>query len=387
MSQFVRRVNKLEKPVASCLEQLDIELTERCNNDCMHCCINQPANDEDARRREMTTAQVKDILEQAVSLGCLQVRYTGGEPLLRPEFEELYLFARRLGMKVVLYTNARLITPHLSDLLARIPPLEPIEITVYGMHQETYEAVTRAPGSFRQFWRGTNLLLEHKVPFIVKGALLPPNKHEIDEFEAWAATIPWMSEPPSHGKHFDLRNRRDDVNKNRLIESLRVSPEEGLEVSLRNSAKRHPWTPELASRFLRPPGARLFDCGACAGRHACIDAYGRAQPCMGVRAPELTRNVVGASEGDHCSLQDALDQFTRFGDLRATNPDYLQRCAACFIKGICRQCPATSWAENGGLDTPVEYECEIAHAWARHLGWLGENEHGWEVMDGWQRVK
>ena len=35
------------------------------------------------------------------------MRFTGGEPLLRPDFEELYLHARRLGMKVLLFTNAR----------------------------------------------------------------------------------------------------------------------------------------------------------------------------------------------------------------------------------------------------------------------------------------
>jgi predicted DNA-binding helix-hairpin-helix protein len=33
------------------LEQLDVELTERCNNDCIHCCINRPANDAAAGAR------------------------------------------------------------------------------------------------------------------------------------------------------------------------------------------------------------------------------------------------------------------------------------------------------------------------------------------------
>jgi len=37
--------------------------------------------------------------------------------------------------------------------------------------------------------------------------------------------------------------------------------------------------------------------------------------------------------------------------------------------------------EHGTLDTPVEYFCEIAHAQARYLGWLGGSEYGWEVED------
>ena len=98
VSDYVRRVPAGSAPSPRASASLDIELTERCDNDCIHCCINLPAGDAAARAREMTTAQVEDVLRQAADLGCLQVRFTGGEPLLRPDFEELYLFARRLGL-------------------------------------------------------------------------------------------------------------------------------------------------------------------------------------------------------------------------------------------------------------------------------------------------
>jgi MoaA/NifB/PqqE/SkfB family radical SAM enzyme len=383
VSEYVQRVKRPIKPIAPRLGQLDIELTERCNNDCIHCCINRPANDAVARAGEVTTEQVKDILQQAVGLGCLQVRFTGGEPLLRPDFEELYLFARRLGLKVLLFTNGRLITPHLADLFARIPPLATMEITVYGMHAESYEAVTRAPGSFAQFWRGVNLLLAYGVPFVVKSALLPQNRQEIGEFEAWAKTIPWMDKRPSYSMFFDLRSRRDSVSKNRQIESLRVSPQDGLAMLTGDEARYRQEMAEFASKFMGPPGDQLFDCGAGCG--ICVDSYGRAQPCMGVRAPELTCGVAGAD--GHSSLQDAKDQFCRLRELRATNPHYLRRCAVCFLKGLCEQCPGKSWVEDGTLDAPVEYLCDVAHVQARYLGWLGENEQGWQVIDWRERIK
>jgi radical SAM protein with 4Fe4S-binding SPASM domain len=383
MSKYVRHIKQPTKPLASRLGQLDIELTERCNNDCIHCCINRSANDAVARAREMTTEQVKDILQQAAGLGCMLVRFTGGEPLLRPDFEELYIFARRLGLKVLLFTNARLITPRLVDLLARIPPLAEIEISVYGMRQQSYEAVTRAPGSFTQFWRGVNLLLERNVPFVVKNALLPPNKHEIDEFEAWAKTIPWMDWRPIYAMFFNLRQRRDDTEKSALIESLRLSPQDGLAMLARDDAKYRRGMAEFASKFMGPPGGQLFGCGA--GHDICVDAYGRVQPCMVMRAPELTYQAAGAN--GHSLLRDAMDRFSHLGELRATNPDYARRCAVCFLKSLCEQCPAKSWVEHGTLDTPVEYLCEVAHAQARYLGWLGENEQAWQVIDGPERVR
>ncbi len=116
--------------LGSLLGQIDIELTERCNNACIHCLINQPENNDEARAYEMDTTFVKDILQQAANLGCLTVRFTGGEPLLRDDFAELYLFARRLGRYVILFTNARRMTPELAQLLARIPPGRMVEVTV-----------------------------------------------------------------------------------------------------------------------------------------------------------------------------------------------------------------------------------------------------------------
>jgi radical SAM protein with 4Fe4S-binding SPASM domain len=362
------------------LGHLDIELTERCNNDCIHCCINLPASDRAAREREMTTDEVKSVLAEAASLGCLSVRFTGGEPLLREDFEELYLFARRQGMKALLFTNARLITLQLADLFARVPPGELAEVTVYGMKPESYEAVSRVPGSCAEFRRGIDLLLDRRVPFVVKGALLPPSRGEMDEFEAWAATIPAMDKPPGYSMFFDLRGRRDSEVKNRQIAGLRLSPEEGVAVLTRRREAYLKEMRQFCSKFMGPSGDVLFACGA--GHGTCVDAYGRAQACLMLRHPDTVFDLRAGS------LRDALTNF--FPRLRrettAKNPDYLARCARCFLKGLCEQCPAKSWAEHGTLDTPVEYLCQVAHAQASDLGLLDDDERAWEVSDWRSRV-
>ncbi|MBE0712078.1 MAG: radical SAM protein, partial [Candidatus Aminicenantes bacterium] len=60
------------------LTRLDIELTERCNNYCVHCSVNRPAGDCDARAREWGAESWKNLLGEAAALGCLVVRLTGG---------------------------------------------------------------------------------------------------------------------------------------------------------------------------------------------------------------------------------------------------------------------------------------------------------------------
>lgn len=370
------------------LGQLDIELTERCNNACIHCFINQPEHDAEARAHEMDTAFVKNILQQAADLGCLTVRFTGGEPLLRDDFAELYLFARRLGLRVILFTNARRITPELTQLLARFPPGHLVEVTVYGMHAASYDTVAVAPGAFVEFWRGLELLREYNIPFAVKQSVLPPNRHEVAEFEAFAATLPHMDLLPSYTMNFDLRARRDNPAKNRFIQTLRLTPDETVARLARNPNYVKDMR-KFCGKFMGPAGDTLFNCDA--GHGTCVDAYGNAQMCMLLRDPATVYNLrdgVGAgpcacpNSGDHKSspLRYALTEFfPRLRQTRATNQEYLRRCAQCFLKGLCEQCPAKSWQEYGTLDTPVEYLCEVAHAQARYLGLLGADERAWEI--------
>ncbi len=363
------------------LTRLDMELTERCNNNCIHCYNNLPVDDVRAKEKELSTGKIKEILDETASLGCLTVRFTGGEPLLREDFEELYIYARRLGLKVMVFTNATLLTPRVAELFTRIPPLEMIEVTVYGMKKKSYEAVTRNRDSFNAAWQGIKLLQENKVPFVVKSAILPPNKAELSEFEAWASTLPQMHSPPSYAMSFDLRCHRDSEEKNCLIKELRLSPEEILEVLLRKKDAYVKETMDFCSRFLKPPGDGLFICGAGIDG-GCVDAYGHLQPCMMLRHPATIYDLQNGS------LKDGFENFfTSMRQMKAVNSDYLKRCARCFLKSLCEQCPAKSWMEYGTLDTPVGYFCDIAHTQARYLGLLRSNEWAWEIRDWPQRLR
>jgi radical SAM protein with 4Fe4S-binding SPASM domain len=360
------------------LARLDIELTERCNNDCVHCSINLPAGDP-VQAREWSAGAWKALLDEAAGLGALVVRLTGGEPLLRGDFEEIYLHARKRGLRVMLFTNATLVTPGLARLLREVPPLEAVEVSVYGMTRESYEAVTRTPGAFAAFRRGFDLLRGHGVRLAVKGAVLPPTRPELDAFETWAAGLDGASGPPSSALLLDLRSRRDGA-KNALIAGLRIGGDEFVALARRRGdAAVEEWR-DFCARSGGPCGDRLFTCLPMGGS-AAIDPYGRLQYCLGLRHPDTVIDLATAS------LREAVTDFLpRVRDMRATDPAYLERCGRCFLKGLCEQCPAKSWAEHGTLDTPVEYFCGIAHAQAVAAGLLGPDEKAWTVADGRERI-
>jgi radical SAM protein with 4Fe4S-binding SPASM domain len=360
------------------LKHLDVELTERCNNACIHCYINLPENDQEAKKRELNTDKWKDILQQAADLGALSVRFTGGEPLLREDFPELYLFARHLGMKVYLYTNARLITPELADLFSHVPPLEKIEISLYGMNPTSSQAITRSSDAYRQSRRGMDLLMQKQIPFTTKSIIIQQTINEIEIYENWLKTLPFDIKP-AYSVLFDLRTRRDSPVQNCLIKDLRNSPDEILAIHAHHDDNFVQDMAQFGEHFLYPHGDELFNCGA--GHQGCVDAYGQYQMCMLLRHPDLVHDLSkgGLREG-------LLENFPNWCQLRATNTDYLTRCAKCFLKGLCEQCPAKSWMEHGTLDTPVEYLCQVAHAKARYLGLLEEGESAWEISDWQERI-
>jgi radical SAM protein with 4Fe4S-binding SPASM domain len=381
---YVRKVpsgrDGLWASAAPPLPRLDIELAERCNNDCLHCSVNLPAGDAIARAREWNAASWKPLLREAADLGCLVVRMTGGEPLIRDDFEEIYLHARRLGLRVMLFTNATLVTPRLARLLRDVPPLEAVEVSVYGMEKESYEAVTRTPGSFAAFRRGLDLLRDHGVPFVVKGAVLPATRREMDEFEAWAAGLPGSSGPPSSALLFDLRSRRDGA-KNALISGLRLGGDEFVRIARRHGEAAVDEWRDFCARSGGAGGDRLFACLP-SGGSAAVDPYGRLQYCLGLRHPDTVYDLAAGS------LREAVTEFLpRVRAMRSANPAYLERCGRCFLKGLCEQCPAKSWAEYGTLDTPVEYFCGIAHAQAVAAGLLEPGEKAWTVVDGESRAE
>ena len=100
-----------------------------------------------------------------------------------------------------------------------------------------------------------------------------------------------------------------------------------------------------------------------------------------LRYPDLTYDLKRGT------LREARTSvFPRLKEMRAANRLYLERCARCFLRTICEQCPAKSWSEHGTLDSPVDYCCRVAHAEARFLGLVVEGERAWEVQDREERI-
>jgi len=128
----------------------DLELTARCNNNCRHCYINLPVDDRQAIEQELSAEEIFRIADEALSMGTVWCLVTGGEPLLRDDFEEIYIGLKKRGFLISIFTNATALKASHIELFQRYPPRD-IEVSVYGVTKKTYERVSRVKGSFEAF--------------------------------------------------------------------------------------------------------------------------------------------------------------------------------------------------------------------------------------------
>jgi len=328
-----------------------LELTWRCNLRCKHCYITGAESwSENLRsQNELTTGELCRLLDEIADAGCLYLLLTGGEPLVREDFWELYLHAKRRGMFITLFSNGTLVDGVLARKLGEFPPRY-VEISLYGRTQATYEQVTGIAGSHERCMRGIELLLEQEVPVKLKTMVLTLNRHELDAMRDYA-----------EGLGLDFRwdaMLHGCVDGSAAPHAYRLSPEEAVALDASDAKLWDGWR----SYFERTQDAawnreRLYQCGA--GVHSFhIDAYGRLSICMMVRG-----ETYDLRQG---SFRDGWQGHAREVRLKPARGPYA--CQDCRFVAACGVCPGWSQIESGGDALPVEYLCQVTHLRAQAFG-------------------
>jgi len=113
--------------------EIKLQLTEKCNFNCDFCFNKQGS----AKCAEMPFSAAKKIISKIADEGIKAVRFTGGEPLLHPKILQLLSFAKKQNLKVLLNTNASLIS---SQKAKKISPC--IDNVLVSMHSLQANAKT-----------------------------------------------------------------------------------------------------------------------------------------------------------------------------------------------------------------------------------------------------
>ena len=154
------------------------ELTYACPVQCPYC--SNPLQISANRKQELTTEQWIDVLSQARELGAVQLGFSGGEPLVRPDLAVLIQEATSLGF----YTN--LITSAIGLDAAKIAAfkaagLNHIQISFQGSNQESNKKFG-GTDSFRHKMEMTSEVIRQEIPLGLNFVLHRQNIHQVGEF-------------------------------------------------------------------------------------------------------------------------------------------------------------------------------------------------------------
>ncbi len=257
------------------------ELTCRCNLRCVMCytdCFNTPAH----LAQELTLPEIVRIMDEVQEAGCLELCLTGGEPLARKDFPDIYLYAKSKGFLVTVFTNGTLLTPKIADLWAAYPPTM-IEISLHGLTKDTFEQVTQGNGSYDRCLAGIRLLLDRHLPLTLKATGLTLNREEILAIKRYVQDLSRSSEAAGGPRvqfklGVDIRAQLDgsvEVGRYQLPEE-EIQAIEAADPDL--CAERDRQAQDREAR--RTAGTPR--CGSLTDKFH-IDAYGRLQLCSGNR--------------------------------------------------------------------------------------------------------
>jgi MoaA/NifB/PqqE/SkfB family radical SAM enzyme len=318
-----------------------IELTHRCNLACVHCYVNLAPNDRAAQKRELTTEEWYRVLDQVEAAGTLYLTITGGEPLLRPDFCDVYRYAHGKGLVLVVYTNATLITQKHLDLWKHHPPRH-IEITQYGYTPATYDQVTDAGANYDRFMRGMQRARDAGVRVTLKTMAMRATVHEVADIADYA-------------RREGLKFRYDAVLSPRIDGgrgplAQRLSPAEVVAIEGIDQQHKESFAEYCVSHSGdKPRNDKLYQCGAGLASFV-IDPYGKLHVCELSRKPGW--DVLRDGFADGVKVGFARELGRRRSDMSG--------CGTCGVITTCSNCTGMAELEGRAVeDGDPSYFCQI----------------------------
>jgi radical SAM protein with 4Fe4S-binding SPASM domain len=164
--------------------RMDLAITYRCQNDCSHCYNARPRS-----YPEKPAAYWQRALDRIRDLGIPHVVFTGGEPTLRNDLPALVAHAQKRGLIVGLNTNGRRLADRTLARGLADAGLDHVQITLESHDEAIHDAITGAPGAWRQTVNGIRNIIETNLYVMTNTTLLQSNHQSLDETLGFLAAL------------------------------------------------------------------------------------------------------------------------------------------------------------------------------------------------------
>jgi MoaA/NifB/PqqE/SkfB family radical SAM enzyme len=151
---------------------LGFAVTEHCNLRCPHC-----IRDDVSTVRCLDADLIESIVDQALELyGPIVTSFTGGEPLLHPEFERIADIVAARGVPYRFVTNGWH-WQRIASLLDRHPP-QSVRLSLSGADEAVHDS-ERGRDSFRRLLKSVAILTSRRVPAYLSIVVDRRDRHQL----------------------------------------------------------------------------------------------------------------------------------------------------------------------------------------------------------------
>ena len=344
-----------------------IDLTYRCNNSCRHCWVRLSANAPE-EQNELSFDEIRRIADEARAMGTRSWSISGGEPMLRPDFADIFEYLTAKVKTYSLNTNGTLITPEIAQILKRKGSKM---VALYGATSETYDRVAMHEGGFEMAMQGFRYLQEAGAGFTVQLIPMRDNWHEWEQIQVLANSL---SDSVRIGAAWLYKTACGSVARNAEIDRQRLGPE--IVIELDQPIPRDDTNRE-ESNIKKVEDDCLFT-GCIADRSSFyINPYGQLTFCSYIQDPSLLYDLRKGT------FQEGWEVFlpSLVGKVHG-GKEYLENCAMCDLRADCKWCPAYGSLEHGRFSAPVEYLCAVAREAKRFKqDWVQRNRRYYQIAE------
>lgn len=347
-----------------------IDLAYRCNNNCRHCWLRIPADSQE-RKEELTFEEIKRIVNEARNMGCREWSISGGEPMLRPDFSEIFEYIASNFSSYSINTNGTLITPGIAKLLKRKGSKM---IALYGATADIHDHITRNPGSFEQTMRGFKYLKEAQAGFTVQLIPMRDNYHQFPKMIELAQSL---SRNYRVGAAWLYLSACGDKEINQEIIRQRLPAKEVVELDKPDVSYEESTQEQFSHQYCNDESVYLFSSCIKSRRDFHIDPYGRMTFCCFLKDPSMRYDLRNGS------FQEGWEKFIPLLAKKVKiTKEYKDNCGFCNLRSDCLWCPVYGYLEHRRFGAKVDYLCEVARENKRFKdNWRKQHRRYFKIAD------
>lgn len=324
---------------------LQIEVSSRCNERCIHCYI---PNKKKENGTDMELSLIKRVLDEAREMGTLQLTLSGGELFLHKEIASILYHARKNDFSISILSNLVLLRDEHISLLKEINP-SLVQVSLYSLKAEEHDAITLVKGSFVKTKNAIERLVTADIPVQISCPVMKVNRKSYKDVLIYAnnlRTKAYTDFIMMAQTNYDVNNLSQRISMDETAELLSDMLE--FDLDYKNTTLHRE-----SKSFDIEKYKKSSVCGV-GINNICLTANGDFYPCAGWQGM-----ILGNAYKQ--SLKDIWENSEQIKELRKITYASFPKCVECEAKDYCAMCLVRNFNENNGdMFKLTKHFCDVA---------------------------